>query len=988
MCSIIRRVGFAAVFLVTAAGVAISCSGDVSVELIAHPISAVRGEAISYTVTVANEGVDSLEDVTLYLPLPTGIDQWSAEYRVDAGPWQAYPPNGLLPLDPIPASTERILEVQARVELGAPASLSATAQLRDVAGPLASASVTVNVLPSVDAGPDLIVDLGGSTVLSDASAGDGGGGIAAYAWTDDGAGGVFDDPAILHPTYIPPEASCVLELKLTVVDHDGGEASDSLRLQINAVPTVLVGADLVAEEGDVLPLSARVNDQDGWIVSYAWNDGGAGGEFSPPAGVADPTYRVPHIAGCHDAEIELTLVVTDDGGAEATDSLTVLVRNPNEPPRVTAGSDREMRSGEEVVLRGSVADGGEIVSVRWSQISGPTVELAEADRLTAWFTAPDVTEEAETVLRLAAVDDCGDEAADDVRIRILPAAVPPGEEGPPEGATSSTSRLSVTLEAFDERGFALSPFDQPAWGESVTFRVTVTNTGDGRLSEVVAQADEIGGVALSSDWLEPWASAKGEFRQSYQVDSGAGGFAVGIDVSAVDERGRTVVGRDEFEFYGDASTGRLVLEKRGDREEVGVGESVEYTYAVSNFGVVPLYGLMLTDDRLGRIPLPVDSLMPGETFTVTSTYLVRGTEPAGPWVNVAVLSGFTPGGTRVTAEDEASVEIIGPGGGEGGAGGGEVGRLVLSEIAWAGTPEDPAGEWIEIANLGPDPVDLTGWRLCWYEKGDRVPEPSEWCTIELRGIIDPIAPSEERGTVTFVEVSDGLWRLVDQGGGEDGEGVSAQGYYLLERGHDGVVGNIMADLVYEPTPSEPYELPDDGATVILIDPSGRIVDSANTQSPPGGGWPGGDIRNGASMERIDLHQGDYDANWQTNTGILTYGRGIRGRRLFATAGRPNSPPIDELLGAAEAWVTPVPIEAGGTIALPEARPAEVPLIRVTTSASPLVAGGGGATFPSFSTRRVLGRLELAFDPRLLPAGVYYVWVTWQEGEAFLLPLRR
>jgi len=37
--------------------------------------------------------------------------------------------------------------------------------------------------------------------------------------------------------------------------------------------------------------------------------------------------------------------------------------------------------------------------------------------------------------------------------------------------------------------------------------------------------------------------------------------------------------------------------------------------------------------------------------------------------------------------------------------------VLINEIAWAGTIASANDEWIELHNPGPDPIDLTGWRL-------------------------------------------------------------------------------------------------------------------------------------------------------------------------------------------------------------------------------------------------------------------------------------
>ncbi|MBU0595399.1 lamin tail domain-containing protein [Candidatus Bipolaricaulota bacterium] len=956
---------------------AISCRAAVRVELVADPAAAMRGDWLTYTFTVENMSADALDDTTFYLPLPIGIDQWSAEYTIDGGPTNDYPPNGLLPLDPIPGFAQRTIAVRALVEHGAPGAFDATAQLLGATGVLATVTVSSNVLPSVDAGADLLSDLGASVLVDGASASDGAGGIALYAWNDGGVGGTFDDPGILRPTYTPPLFSGIIELALRVEDFDGGEASDSLRLRVNAVPEVTLGGDLVAVEGQEIDLAGVTNDADGWVIGFSWSDGGAGGTFRPSSGSENPTYRVPNLTGCGSARIELTLTVTDDWGAQAEDSLTVIIEDANDPPLVDAGADGLAGSGGFVELDGTAVDSdGAIVSTIWEQIEGPPVELVEADRLDARFDAPTVWQTVDLAFRLTVRDDCGAEATDDVSIRVTPGDAPGGE------AVEVRSRMIVSIEAFDDRGFLLPPFSAPPWGATVSFRITVANAGEAPLSGVAAWGN---GEAfpMAPTQLEPGERADGEADILFIPDA-SGRFAFDVIVKASDPWGRTIEETETFLLLGERAAGELTLLKRPDRKIASVGDTILYAYVLINPGEVPVENLLLIDDYVGEIELPLSTLAAGASITVAAAAEVREADRPGPLVNRATLSGVTPTGDYVSATAEASVEIE-P---ETVGGGGERGldadvRIVISEIAWAGSPGRPTDEWIELANTGPAAVDLAGWKLCWYETSIVAPPRSEWTTIELQGVVSALTePTADGPMLSFADAGGGLQSVSYTPWLDAGEGTSA-GYFVLERQHDGVISDVPADLVYASTQQASFELPDRGAVLVLFDPSGRIVDSANAQTSVEQGWAAGSPWSGATMERIDLSHGDYASNWQTNAGVLTYGRTSEGRRWLASAGRPNSPPMDELLDVAAASVLSTSLP-GSTLRIPGAASADAPLIQMTLGG--LAAGGGGAVPPRFSVRRVEGRLELEFDTDIVASGDYYVWISLREGEALLLPL--
>ena len=95
------------------------------------------------------------------------------------------------------------------------------------------------------------------------------------------------------------------------------------------------------------------------------------------------------------------------------------------------------------------------------------------------------------------------------------------------------------------------------------------------------------------------------------------------------------------------------------------GDTINYTYLVSNPGDVPLSGVAVTDS-LG-IPVTYSSgdtdlnglLDTNETWTFTGSYEVPE-DTTGSVVNTAEASGTSPHGTKVTAQDDWTVVILHP----------------------------------------------------------------------------------------------------------------------------------------------------------------------------------------------------------------------------------------------------------------------------------------------------------------------------------------
>lgn len=1159
--------------------------GTVNLTLQGSPDEVERGGLLTYTAVITNSGGSSVS-LTYQNSLPTGLDQWSAQYRLNGGGWLAYPATGLIPLGAVAGGSSVSVEIEASVEYSAPGTMTDTARVTDGTTQLASATTTTNVLPSVDAGADKMVGLGGAVSLSDASAGDGGDGIAAYAWDDDGKGGHFDDENAPHPTYTAPGTSELVRITLTVTDHQGGEASDSFWLRVNAFPTADAGSDKTVNEGDAIALTdAFANDSDGWIAAYSWSDNGGGGSFDDP-GALHPTYTAPMTDNCSGEDITLSLTVTDDWGAQSSDSLIVRVNNVNSPPVVDAGLDQTVWEGEEVTLTGSASDtDGTIASYHWEQTGGPAVSLAGANTSQAAFTAPAVSSLTTLQFRLTVTDDCGTgasdtisvqvkhinvlptvdagpdqtvhasdsvvltgsasdpdgtivsytweqtggpgvslagantshatftapavsspislrfrftatdndggSASDEVMVTVNPGLSPPEEASisvekyadresaglgemitytytvtntggvalfnvtatddklgdislsktslaPGESATGTASAratktdfpgpltntvtvrgmsgegtvvtasdearvelttarssIEVVLEAQDSRGFPISPLDTLSVGDTIIFVYTITNTGATTLTDLSLVDDPLGMIPLSRNTLAPWERLSGSFSVTIREADLPGPLTNTVIVTAIDPSGRTVTDRDTLVLFDLSSEDALTLWKTSDITEATIGDVITYTYTITNTGDVMITDLVLVDDHVGEIPLPTRVLSPGESLTVTATYTVTEADLPGPLTNSASVSGLGPLGGQTATETTVSVALNGAAGGGGAVSGRLDGRVIINEVAWAGTPADPGDEWIELRNLGTIPVDLSGWTLCWYPKGEAVPDESLWARVELSGTISPSPidlslPRKTESKIIFTKgrEDDLSWRVFDMNWWVAGkEGEEGRGYYILERQLDETVRNVQADLIYDVQTLPLLDLPDEGAAILLFDSEGNLVDTANAEHPEASGWPGGDARTRATMERSDPLLGDIDSNWHTNPGILIYGLDTDGHRMAATAGKPNSPDLEDLTFLAQAEVGASPVGERVEVPLTKMGYDPHPWVRVTVLG--LAAAGGGGALPSdfsFATHSTKGGESLAIDTVTLPAGTYYIWVTGKEGEAILVPI--
>ena len=190
--------------------------------------------------------------------------------------------------------------------------------------------IMVNVFanPTVDAGANASICLGGSTVLAASSIG----GLApnTYSWTNSAS---LSNGAILNPTATPTTTT---SYTLTVQDARGCTASDFTTVTVNTPPVVNAGADQT-----ICDQSAPVQMSGQTPVGGSWSGTGVSltGLFTSP-GIGNYT---------------LTYTFISANGCSATDTKIVNVIAPN---GIDAGVDRTACAGTTAFQLNPITTGG------------------------------------------------------------------------------------------------------------------------------------------------------------------------------------------------------------------------------------------------------------------------------------------------------------------------------------------------------------------------------------------------------------------------------------------------------------------------------------------------------------------------------------------------------------------------------------------------------------------------------------------------------
>jgi gliding motility-associated-like protein/uncharacterized repeat protein (TIGR01451 family) len=221
---------------------------------------------------------------------------------------------------------------------------------------------------------------------------------------------------------------------------------------------------------------------------------------------------------------------------------------------------------------------------------------------------------------------------------------------------------SATVTAIQNPAILITKTADPATydtlGETITYTITVTNTGNVTLTGVTV-TDPLTGMDVTVASLAPGASRN--FTETYaitQSDLDGGSVLNTATASGTAPDGAVVEDNDSATVTAVQSPAIAITKTADPATYDAVGQTITYTLVVTNTGNVTLTGVTVTDPLTG-MNVTIPSLAPGATQAFTETYAITQADlDAGQVVNTATASGTAPDGSTVEDSDSATVTAV------------------------------------------------------------------------------------------------------------------------------------------------------------------------------------------------------------------------------------------------------------------------------------------------------------------------------------------
>lgn len=200
-------------------------------------------------------------------------------------------------------------------------------------------------------------------------------------------------------------------------------------------------------------------------------------------------------------------------------------------------------------------------------------------------------------------------------------------------------------------------------GDTIAYSFVVTNNGNVTLNNI-SVGDPLPGmppITCPPGQLAPGSSTPCStvIYTITQADMDAGQVVNTATGQGTPPSGPNATGDDSTTTPLTAGPAMTVTKAANPTTYSNVGQSISYSYAVTNTGNVTLSALTIADDRIATVSCPVTTLAPGAGTTCTAAYLITQADlDAGSVTNTATTTASPAQGTLTPVVAQATITAV------------------------------------------------------------------------------------------------------------------------------------------------------------------------------------------------------------------------------------------------------------------------------------------------------------------------------------------
>jgi uncharacterized repeat protein (TIGR01451 family)/LPXTG-motif cell wall-anchored protein len=201
----------------------------------------------------------------------------------------------------------------------------------------------------------------------------------------------------------------------------------------------------------------------------------------------------------------------------------------------------------------------------------------------------------------------------------------------------------------------------PPVGQTIPYEFLVTNTGNVTMTGIAVTDANTTGVncpATTLDPTEPMTCTGSHTVVQADIDAGAVVNTASVVGTPPSDTPIPPVPSNEVTITGVQNPALSILKSSTSTQLPPVGDTIPYTFLVTNIGDVTITGITVTDPNTTGVSCPATTLAPGISTTCTGSHtLVQGDVDVGEVVNTATVVGTSPSGTQIPPVTSNEVTI-------------------------------------------------------------------------------------------------------------------------------------------------------------------------------------------------------------------------------------------------------------------------------------------------------------------------------------------